>query len=182
MTLENKEQECKKCGRVFGSVRCFDVDCSNNIQKLTMNQENKELLLKDLSSRFPYEVKIHAKYFDTDTNTEVEKVGVLSMIDNDTVVAFTCDDTNCYNYVTIHEVKPYLFPLSSMTEEQKKYINDRWGINEDFDFEIDPNWGKYFVDLCDVVDYINWLNENHFDYRGLINKGLAIDVTNLNIY
>lgn len=50
-----------------------------------MTQEQR-LLLVDLSSRLPYGVKVHAKYVDTDT--EVEKVGVLSMIDNDTVVVF----------------------------------------------------------------------------------------------
>ena len=69
-----------------------------------------------------------------------------------------------------------------MTEEQKSYINGRWGVNEHFDFEIDPNWGEYFVDLGDAVDFINWLNENHFDYRGLIPKDLAIDATGLNVY
>ena len=129
-----------------------------------MTQEQKELLLKDLSSRFPYGVKIHAKYIDTDTNTEVEKVGVLSMIDNDMVVAFTCDDTNCYNYVTIHEVKPYLFPLSSMTEEQKEdMIKSSVGIGSD-------------------KNVFDWFNKNHFDYRRLIEKGLAIDATRQNVY
>ena len=129
-----------------------------------MTQEQKELLLKDLSSRFPYGVKIHAKYIDTDTNTEVEKVGVLSMIDNDMVVAFTCDDTNCYNYVAIHEVKPYLFPLSSMTEEQKEdMIKSSVGIGSD-------------------KNVFDWYNKNHFDYRGLIPMGLAIDASRLNIY
>lgn len=129
-----------------------------------MTQEQKELLLKDLSSRFPYGVKIHAKYIDTDTNTEVEKVGVLSMIDSDTVVAFTTDDTNCYIYVTIHEVKPYLFPLSSMTEEQKEdMIKSSVGIGSD-------------------KNVFDWFNKNHFDYRGLIEKGLAIDATRQNVY
>ena len=129
-----------------------------------MTQEQKELLLKDLSSRFPYGVKIHAKYIDTDTNTEVEKVGVLSMIDNDMVVAFTCDDTNCYNYVAIHEVKPYLFPISSMTEEQKEdMIKSSVGIGSD-------------------KNVFDWFNKNHFDYRGLIEKGLAIDATRQNVY
>lgn len=80
------------------------------------------------------------------------------------------------------EIKPYLFPLSSMTEEQKKYIADRWGINEESDFEINSDWGEYIVELGDIVDFIDWLNENHFDYRGLIEKGLAIDATGLNIY
>ena len=130
-----------------------------------MTQEQKELLLKDLSSRFPYGVKIHAKYIDTDTNTEVEKVGVLSMIDNDTVVAFTCDDTNCYNYVAIHEVKPYLRPCSSMTEEQYR----EWLYTLSSDYHI-------------TYDTVDWCNKNHFDYRGLIEKGLAIDATRQNVY
>ena len=63
-----------------------------------MTQEKKDLLLRDLSTRLLYGVKVHAKVIDTDTNTEVEKVGELSMIDTDTVVAFTTDDTNCYIY------------------------------------------------------------------------------------
>ena len=130
-----------------------------------MTQE-KELLLKDLCARMPYGVKIHAKYIDTDTNTEVEKVGVLSMIDNDTVVAFTCDDTNCYNYVAIHEVKPYLFPLSSMTEEQKSILS----------------LCNAFIEPRSIELKLNFYNEQHIDYRGLIKKGLAIDATNLNIY
>lgn len=83
-----------------------------------MTREDKDLLLKDLCARMPYGIKVHAKYVDTDT--EVEKVGVLSIVDNDAVIAFRSDDSNCYNYVAIHEVKPYLFPLSSMTEEQAK--------------------------------------------------------------
>ena len=82
----------------------------------------------------------------------------------------------------IERIKPYLFPLSSMTREQKKYITDKWGINEEFDFEIDTNWGKNFVELGDTVDFINWLNKNHFDIYGLIPMELALDATNLNIY
>ena len=100
--------------------------------KKSLLKEHKELLLKDLCARLPYGVKVHAKFIDTDTNTKVEKVGVLSMIDTDTVVAFSSDDTNCYIYVTIHEVKPYLFPLSSMTEEQKEdMIKSSVGIGSD---------------------------------------------------
>lgn len=147
-----------------------------------MTQEQKELLLKDLSSRFPYGVKIHAKYIDTDTNTEVEKVGVLSMIDNDIVVAFTCDDTNCYNYVAIHEVKPYLFPLSSMTKEQEDEWDDLYitPLCE----RLNPHTRKEDLMLRAKAGYAAtfWLMENHFDYLGLIPMGLAKDATNLNIY
>ena len=133
-----------------------------------MTQEDKELLFKDLCARLPYNIKccIYNFYRDEWEDEVVTINNFPELIDT----------------FTISEIKPYLFPLSSMTEEQKQHISDRWGINEDFDFEIDPNWGEYFVDLCDAVDYINWLNENHFDYRGLIEKSLALDATGLNIY
>ena len=140
-----------------------------------MTQENKELLLEDLCARLPYNVICQVEFKENGKYNS--KVMLLSGIFTDEAY-FTTKGGSIYS----NEYKPYLFPFSSMTEEQKKYINDRWNINENFDFEIDPNWGKYFVDLGDVVDYINWLNKNHFDYRGLIDKGLAIDATGLNVY
>lgn len=140
-----------------------------------MTQENKELLLKDICARLPYNVICQVEFKENGKYNS--KVMLLSGIFTDEAY-FTTKCGSIYS----NEYKPYLFSLSSMTEEQKKYINDRWNINENFDFEIDPNWGKYFVDLGDVIDYINWLNKNHFDYRGLIDKGLAIDATGLNIY
>ena len=70
----------------------------------------------------------------------------------------------------IKDVKPYLFHLSSMTEEQKEEYKQ---FLEDIDG---------YVYSIDCVPQIDWLNKNHFDYRGLIEKGLAIDATNLNIY
>ena len=157
-----------------------------------MTQEQKDLLLKDLCARLPYEVKVHAKYIDTITDVEVEKVGVLSMVDNDTIIAFTCDDTNCYNYVTIHEVKPYLFPLSSMTEEQWKELRNL--IYEDFTLDEEFNEGLCYKTYGDILVWLDekpinecyfifdYFNKNHFDYRGLIEKSLALDATNLGIY
>ena len=133
-----------------------------------MTREEKDLLLKDLCARLPYGVKIHAKYVDT--NTEVEKSGVLSIIDADAVVAFT-DGSNCYNYVAIHEVKPYLFPLPSMTDEQYNKFND-------MGYSVTEN----YYDSIANYHQIDWFIKNHFDYRGLINKGLAIDCTHLDIY
>lgn len=119
-----------------------------------MTQKDKDLLLKDLSARLPYGVKIHAKYIDTDTDTETEKVGVLSTVDNDGIfIAFTPDDINCYNYVAIHEVKPYLFPLSSMSEEQE--------------IEYDATFATIVYEdgrKDSVMTYksFDWLNKNHF--------------------
>ena len=136
-----------------------------------MTQEDKELLLKDLCGRLPYGVKVHAKYIDT--NVEVEKDGVLSMVDNDTVIAFTTDDTNCYNYVAIHEVKPYLRPMSSMTGvEVLEYISLKESIIASDDI-------LYYFETYESID---WLNKNHFDYKGLIPKGLALDATGKAIY
>lgn len=134
-----------------------------------MTQENKDLLLKDLCARLPYGVKV--KLGDNPNIFDLEYVIKFNAIYG--------DSNKLEDILNIINIRPYLFPLSSMTEEQKKYIADRWGVNEDFDFEIDPNGGEYFVDLGDVVNYVNWLIENHFDIYGLIPKGLAIDATGL---
>lgn len=72
--------------------------------------------------------------------------------------------------LSIEHIKPYLFPLSSMTNKQYDEYTDM-GYSAT---EIGWSMANYYQ--------INWLNKNHFDYRGLINKGLVIDCTNLNIY
>ena len=90
--------------------------------------------------------------------------------------------------LSIEHIKPYLFPMSSMTDDQ--CCDFYCGFVEN---EIDYNdFKKYYFDYCswdkvltlisDCSDIIDWFNENHFDYRGLIEKGLAIDATGLNIY
>lgn len=140
-----------------------------------MTQEQKELLLKDLCSRLPYGVKCEVIKRRIDGEMVFIRNGPRAL-------ELTINDFKELVTNNLYEIKPYLFPLSSMTEEQKKYINDRWGVNENFDFEIDPNWGKYFVELCDVVDFINWCYENHLDINRLIPKDLVIDATDLNIY
>ena len=162
-----------------------------------MMQKEKELLLKDLCTRLPYGVigqcEIDASYdtsFDTIYQTHKFNAEVYGLKGDLLLVIPLIKDTDEQTFakeevadgVDILDFKPYLFHLSSMTEEQRKYIADRWGINEEFDFEINPDWGEYFVELGDIVDFIDWLNENRFDYKGLIEKGLAIDATELNIY
>ena len=124
-----------------------------------MIQEDRELLLKDLCARLPYGVKV---------NEAVQ--GDFTLISLLKERAFTtCETEDCYNDFPIECIKPYLFPLSSMTEEQKKeyqYITERWMYDSSYS----------------ISDSTDWLNKNHFDYRGLIEKGLAIDATGLNIY
>ena len=130
-----------------------------------MIQEEKDLLLKDLCARLPYGVKFQS-----------ETVETVLFID-------TSDGEVWINGTSIDDFKPYLFPLSSLTEEQyeKFIIASGW----DGDIE-DVRRGKFScigdIGLDYIYDTIDWLNKNHFDYRNLINKNLAIDATNLNIY
>ena len=136
-----------------------------------MTQEDKQLLLKDLSARLPYGVKCIV----TKSRTEEGQKGDVGKIGWVSLEGVDCIGDREPFFSEFGNFKPYLIPLSSMTEEQKKYITDRWDINDEFDFEINPDWGEYFVELGDIVDFIDWLNKNHFDYRGLIEKGLAIE-------
>ena len=82
--------------------------------------------------------------------------------------------------VNIKEIKPYLFPLSSMTEEEKKeYYN--LCIEEERE---EREFGEWITRVYyhNTIESIDWLTKNHFDYRGLIPMGLANDATKLNIY
>ena len=123
-----------------------------------MTPEDKELLIKDLCARLPYGVKVESIFINTDTKKR-KSCGIEVF------------DATCILMIRdgFGEFKPYLFPLSSMTEEQKKeyqYITERWMYDSSYS----------------ISDNIDWLNENYFDYRGLIPMGLAIDATGLNIY
>jgi hypothetical protein len=141
-----------------------------------MTQEQKELLLKDICVRLPYGVKVEYKneIFDVEHISPMYEEVKLDIPETWTV--------------GVSEVKPYLFPMSSMTEEQKKEINKRY-INsiDDYSISISHHSDGYWDDDTDAgfSDYlwiIDWFNKNHFDYQGLIKKGLAIDATGLNIY
>ena len=129
-----------------------------------MTQEHKELLLKDLCGRLPYGVKISV-------NDKVETLQGIDILDN--VVEY-----DSFLSSDIEEVKPYLFPLSSMTDEQKKEYN-RWK------HEIPVSHYEYGdvveeIELFDSPESFEYLIKNHFDYHGLIPMGLAIEVTKEN--
>lgn len=134
-----------------------------------MTQEDKELLLKDLCARLPYGVKVASVFINPDTK-EHKSCGI--EVFDATSILMIRDG--------LGEFKPYLFPLSSMTEEQKREYN-RWK------HEVPVCHYEYGdiveeIELYDSPESFEYLIENHFDYRGLIEKGLAIDATGLNIY
>ena len=141
-----------------------------------MTEEDKKLLLKDLSARLPYGVKIALKNDGTYHHDNVAKKGdvTIDRLKGFTGSYFTIYHDNPLDWdwtcseIDIEDIKPYLLPLSSMTEEQEEEYNN---LNC---YEL-----GCFPHLEEALDY---LIENHFDYRGLIDKGLALDATNKNIY
>ena len=135
-----------------------------------MTQEDKELLLKDLCARLPYGVKIQVPYEDGSGYFDE----IVWEVNNDG--PFHVNGWGIeYEYV-----KPYLFPLSSMTEEQEREYNTL----RDFVYAHHYEYEDIVEDigLYDNWGSIDYLNAHHFDYRGLIEKGLAIDATRLDIY
>lgn len=141
-----------------------------------MKPEDKELLLKDLSARLPYEPMVWFKE-NWETNPNFHgNIAALRLYHLEYIIK-DMDITLC----------PYLRPMSSMTEDERKqlseYIFSEKGRRY---FTIQSNGILYsgIDNLCfiglgdDTIDrLIDWLNEHHFDYRELIEKGLAIKAT-----
>ena len=136
-----------------------------------MTQEEKQLLLVDLCARLHYGLIVKATYKDGEGwKTEDRKFKGLY---DDGQVYIDCVYTN------IENVKPYLRPMSSMTEDEReelsdylceRVMSDKSGIT----FPPDPIHGKG-IPFEWMSSCIDWLNAHHFDYRCLIEKGLALE-------
>lgn len=129
------------------------------------NGNTKELLIKDLSSRLPYKVIVDYAYNAFDVrNGNYVKHGSKCIL--------TCSLLDIFMPPRQNEkgeyIKPYLFPLSSMTDEQEAEYNNLNGYEKGL-----------FPHTEEALDY---LIKNNFDVRGLIERKLAIDATGLNIY
>ena len=121
-----------------------------------MTQEEKKLLLKDLCARLPYGIKVQVEY-------DAEEFGKTIETDEITMIDKYGEEILLYHaseYFIIEEIKPYLRPMSSMTKEEE----DEW-----WEFE-----NKNTITESHLYS-LNWLNVHHFDYRGLIEKGLALE-------
>ena len=133
-----------------------------------MTQEHKDLLLKDLCARLPYFTKVQIK----------NEIVVLDSI---------CDDDGYhFNFigndkegVTIEQIKPYLFPISGMTEEQKVEYDKMSELDIDYTITQIKNDSLIWTS---GLNRFNWFLKNHFDVYGLIPMGLAIDATDKNVY
>ena len=144
-----------------------------------MTQEDKELLFKDLCARLPYGVKC-----ENFSHTYGRNVFKVTDIRDNGYICGIIDVQYGSSVFDPLELKPYLFPLSSMTDKDLIKFLQIKGMNLNSDELKTFRRGTTVIvsTLPSYSRHIDWLNKNHFDYRGLIEKGLAIDATGLNIY
>ena len=136
-----------------------------------MTQEDKQLLLADLSARLPYGVICDCLH---DYHTKASAIDA----EDSTVYYPYCDEWESIEYC-----KPYLRPMSSMTtDEEYEYYQIR-KRNSDKSLSLmgcSDHLQQLLFPIIVGTESIDWLNAHHFDYRGLIEKGLAIAVTEEN--
>ena len=122
-----------------------------------MTQEDKELLLKDLSARLPYEVILHVE--DDSGNIIDEELDSINLQFNEINVEY---------HLFTDVIQPYLRPMSSMTAEEENFyyscLDEMDGYKQTFPVIYQDK----------ALSLLDWLNAHHFDYRGLIEKGLAL--------
>lgn len=139
--------------------------------------EARQSLYKDLCSRIPYKPKVKTFLVTTDKVVETPTLKSLTASNTETIGIWAEGGDLRYIYI------PYLYPLKSMKLKQYEEFIRISGWSGDFD---DMKCGKFSctgcVELNNLYDTIDWLNKNYFDYRGLIERGLAVDCTNLNVY
>ena len=131
-----------------------------------MTKEDKELLLKDLCARLPYGIKVHFDCCEPHISEVDEICNIIrtkeinghEYYSQGVVIA---EINSIDPFLPLDEIKPYLRPMSSMTEEEHMELKAV--------YDNGPNG------LFDEYSHIDWLNAHHFDYRGLIEKGLALE-------
>lgn len=153
-----------------------------------MTQEEKKLLEVELATRSQYgvicAVKPVAPFHELEFGGEHKIKNIFIIGDND----FTNFSFGAYQVHGVENIKPYLRPMSSMTEEEKEEFRS---LSDNIQVEYGKGYGYFFLHcvrlgilpgnphecIDDFIDMsaIDWLNAHHFDYRGLIEKGLAIE-------
>ncbi len=132
-----------------------------------MTQEERNLLIQDLCARLPYGVIAKKEYTFVFTNGTISKSKEIEKLDLEDIEYLISGD-DC-----VDVLKPYLRPLSSMTEEEREEYNGLY-----YQVSIQRSDGNAYRDTKMVEAlHIDWLNSHFFDFRGLIDKGLAIEVT-----
>ena len=131
-----------------------------------MKQEDKEILIRDLCGRLPYGVKAYIKNWSNLSRKYYEGVYIVESIDPSLNSILANSERSSVDVIVgydDYEIKPYLFPLSSITKKRLEELSE-------------------YIDIKNAYVAVDLLNSHHIDYRGLIEKELAIDATGLNIY
>ena len=152
-----------------------------------MEVKDKALLIKDLSGRLPYGVWV--EHIRTGMRGHLHDLKVYPLYDktDDHIYDYICstDFLGDGDYFDIEAFKPLLFPLSSMNEEQKKELEELGLAYYTKCEDIDDDgviWVENVIQIIPFTETDDWLLEHHFDHRGLIDKGLALDATGLGVY
>lgn len=151
-----------------------------------MTTEEKELVFKDLSARLPYGVIMNYKDSIVDSHIwklkslyalSYSKAGTLIDTDWDGNVEYVeytgCGMSTASRPISLEKNLPYLRPMSSMTEKEKKAF-DKFVCIDEFAWNGDTEQG-YANQASIMSDGIDWLLSHHFDFRGLIEKGIALE-------
>ena len=149
-----------------------------------MTQEEKQLLLRDLCARLPYGVKYCRDSWNYEWDQEMSVVEVLEDIDKDGYI-------NYHKVYKVWDIKPYLRPMSSMTEEEREDAREKFFDGSDH-YDIDdigeiyadtyqPYTTVYTLSFARLSGYIDWLNAHHFDYRIDPSTGKTLIESNLAI-
>lgn len=124
-----------------------------------MTQEEKDLIIKDLSARLLYKVKFSFNLWDEEKQEEVNAVCTIYSVNTDGY----CEALEVSGHIPLDFAKPYLRPLSSMTEGERRIYK-----------ELSSNFGFTEFHKASAI-LVGWLNQKMFDYRGLILNGLALE-------
>lgn len=153
-----------------------------------MNEDQMNLLEKDLHARLPYGIKGIAsvtklvessdtEWFFTEKKVDVEAELIAIKYNDSILLEYDSDgDFDDFGHYSLKDFKPYFRPMSSMTKEELKELRDIFNGDIDFnEWGLDILYSVYhgfsYLEICALID---WLNAHHFDYRGLIEKGLAL--------
>lgn len=144
----------------------------------TMTKKDRDLLLKDLCARLPYGVKVeNTSFSEPQIHTLFGRVSDDEFLMLETYKSIggedyrrVTDDVHYTGY--LESIKPYLRSMSSMTEEEKKYISEKCGFSIAGPIR---NECELIMPVLAADWLIDFYNECHFDYRGLIPMGLALE-------
>ena len=148
-----------------------------------MTQEQKELLIKNLCARL-----------DTNLVCSIYRIDDYGVGYRDEILSGYCKGDIWYEFYfgddcgigidDVSKIKPYLIPLSKMTEEQREELYKiGWYLDEDKIYSCFRNYDdENYKTHTDCFELINWCYKNNFDINGLIPMGLALDATDKNIY